>query len=102
MPADAATPARTHGRPTVRGQSVSPPSLVSKGDDKADHERPEPRVDKTLQRGEPERSSPVAPDAQDPSQADRDTSLQDVSRTQQATNPAAAVRNRERDTGPSR
>ena len=39
----------------------------SRGDDKADHERPEPRVDKTLQRGEPERSSPVAPDAQDPS-----------------------------------
>ena len=70
-------------------------------DDKAGDERPEPRVDKTPQRGDPERSSTVAPDAQNPSQADRDTSLQDVSRTQQATNPAA-VRNRERDTGPSR
>ena len=71
-------------------------------DEKAGYERLEPRGDKTPQRGEPERSSTVTPAAQDPSpQADRDRSLQDVSRSQQATNPAA-VRNRERDTGPSR
>ena len=73
----------------------------SMGNEKADYERTEPHVDKALQRGEPEPSPPVAQDAHNTSQVERDTPLQDLSRTQQATNPAV-VRNRERDTGPSR
>ena len=53
------------------------------------------------QLGEPERSSHVVPNVQDASLVERDTPVRNLSRTQQATGPAA-VGDYQRDTGPSR
>ena len=57
-------------------QALAPERERNLGDDKADHEGSEPHVDKTLQRAEPERPLPVAPDPHDTMQVDCDTSLQ--------------------------
>ena len=71
----------------------------SMGEERVQHEQLETRVDDTPEVGKPRRSSPVVPDVQDASQAERGSAT--CLRTQQATGPAP-VGDCQRQLGPSR